>query len=123
MVEIESIHSINGAKNYLYTKKELESFSTMKLVLFMRHHCAYRHDVHMMSPDYYDNLHKGIIEVDAEWTGDNTLIAYYWAVEEELREILKTRENIPNKMQKKKILKRIIAQNKRKTKRNLKYKK
>lgn len=122
MIEIETKYGIEGVKNYLYTREELESLSTERLVLFMRHHCEYRHDEHMMSPDYYHNLHKGIIEVDADWGSENTLKAYYWAIEEELREILKTRPNIPNKEQRKKKRIYTISQNKKKTKRNLKYK-
>ena len=122
MIEIEIKYQIEGVKNYLYTKEELESFSTEKLVLLMRHHTEYRHDAHPMSPNFYDNLHKGIIEVGADWGGENTIKAYYWAIEEELREILKTRPNIPNKQQKNKMLKNIISQNRKKVKRNLKYK-
>lgn len=122
MIEIETKHQIEGIKNYLYTREELESLSTEELVQFMRHNTKYRHDTHMMSPDFCDNLDKGIIEVGADWGGENTLKAYYWAIEEELREILKTRPNIPNKQQKKKMLKDIISQNRKKTKRNLKYK-
>ena len=122
MIEIETRYGIEGAKNYLYTREELEDLSTEKLVLLMRHHCTYRHDEHMMTPDYYHNLHRGIIEVDAKWTGDNTLQAYYWAIEDELREILKTRPNVPNKEQRRKKRIRIISENRRKTKRNLKYK-
>lgn len=121
MIEFEVKYEIPGVKNYLYTKEELESFSTEKLVSFIHHNHLYRRDVHMMSPSFYNNLHKGIIEVEADWGGDNTLKAYHWAVEEELREILKTRPNIPNKQQKKKALKETIAENKVKTKRNLKY--
>ena len=121
MIEFEVKYEIPGVKNYLYTKEELESFSTERLVSFIHHNHLYRRDVHMMSPNFYNNLHRGIIEVEADWSGDNTLNAYYWANEEELREILKTRPNIPNKQQKKRMLKMVIAENKVKTKRNLKY--
>ena len=122
MIEIITKYGFNrDIKNYLYTKEELESFSTEKLVSFMHHNQLYRHDDYMMSPDFVEMYDKGIIEVEADWSGDNTLRAYYWANEEELREILKTRPNIPNKQQKKKALKETIAENKKKTKRNLKY--
>ena len=122
MIEIETKYQIEGIKNYLYTREELEKLSTEKLVILMRHHCEYRHDTHMMSPEYYDNIHKGIIEVGADWGSENTLKAYYWAIETELREILKTRPNIPNKNQRKNIIKKLISQNKKKTKRKLIYK-
>jgi len=122
MIEIITKYEFTGnIKNYLYTKEELESFSTEKLVSFMRHNQFYHHDNYMMSPDFAEMYDKGIIEVEADWGGDNHLIAYHWANEQELREILKTRPNIPNKQQKKKALKETIAENKKKTKRNLKY--
>lgn len=121
MIEIETKYPLEGIKNYLYTKEELESFSTERLVNFMHHNQFYRNDDYMMSPEFADYYQKGIIEVEADWGGDNDLKAYYWAIEEELREILKTRPNIPNKQQKKKALKDTIAENKKKVKRNLKY--
>lgn len=121
MIEIETEYKWENIKNYLYTKEELESFSTEKLVSFMHHNQLYRHDDYMMSPDFVHYYKKGIIEVEADWSGDNDLKAWYWAVEEELREILKTRPNIPNKIQRKNTLKKTIAENKKKTKRNLKY--
>ena len=122
MIEIITKYGFNGdIKNYLYTKEELESFSTEKLISFIHHNRFYRHDDYMMSPDWDEMYDKGIIEVEADWGGDNDLKGYYWADEEVLREILKTRPNIPNKVQKKQALKKVIAENKKSTKRNLKY--
>ena len=121
MIEIEVQYQISGIKNYFYTKEDLESFSTERLVRFIHHNQMYRHDTYGMSPHFCEMHDKGIIEVEADWGGDNDLRAYYWADKKELKDVLKTRPNIPNKVQKKQMIKDNIAQNKKKTKRNLKY--
>ena len=113
-----------GFINYVYSKEELENFSTEKLVNFIHHNQKYRHDSYGQSPlsligwgeDKY-------IEVHQDWVGDNTLNGYYWANEDELRTILKTRPNIPNKQQRKQMLKDKISENKKNVKKNLIYKK
>ena len=121
MIKIETEYP-NMVENFLYTKEELESFSTEKLVGFIHFARFSRHDDYYIAPDFADYYHKGIIQVEADWIGDNTLNHYNWAVEEELREILKTRPNIPNKQQKKKMLKDTISENRKNVKKNLKYK-
>lgn len=116
----EFIDSFN-ITNYIYSIEELESFSTEKLVGFIHHNQIYRHDSYGESPIALDNWKNGeYIEVDADWN-DNCIKAYYWANEQELRNILKTRPNIPNKIQRKNRLKDIISKNRKHVKKNLKY--
>ncbi len=86
----------------------------------MHNHHYYRSDGFRTSPDFDEFYHKEIIGVEIIW-GDNTILEYRWALEKDLREILSTRPNIPNKQQKKQKLKAKIAENRKKVKRKLSY--
>ena len=113
--------------SYVYEKEDLENMTTEQLVSFIRHitiwHSMYFRDWHY--EDDYESRYKEYIDkyvcVHETWP-ENYPTEYYWSNEDDLRAILKTRPNIPNKIQKKKALKEIISENKKKTKRNLKYK-
>jgi len=113
-------------KNFAYEREDLERLTTEQLISFIAHirtwHTMYFRDYHY--DDDYEARFKEYIDkyvlVREIWP-DNYPIEYYWADEKVLREILKTRPNIPNKIQRKQAIKRSIAENKKKTKRNLKY--
>ena len=117
----------NSIKNFAYEREDLEKLTTEQLISFIRHirtwHTMYFRDWHR--DDDYEARFKEYIDkyvlVREIWP-DNYPIEYYWADEEVLREILKTRPNIPNKIQRKRIIINKIHQNKKNTKRNLKYK-
>jgi len=118
----------NTIKNFAYEREDLEKLTTEQLISFIRHihtwHTMYFRDWHR--DDDYEARFKEYIDkyvcVREIWP-DNYPIEYYWADEEILREILKTRPNIPNKVQRKKMIIDRIHQNKKNTKRILKYKK
>jgi len=118
----------NTIKNFAYEREDLEKLTTEQLISFIRHirtwHTMYFRDWHR--DDDYEARFKEYIDkyvcVREIWP-DNYPIEYYWADEEILREILKTRPNIPNKAQRKKMIIDRIHQNKKNTKRILKYKK
>lgn len=78
----------------------------------------YDDDYEARFKEYIDNY----VLVREIWP-DNYPTEYYWADENILREILKTRPNIPNKIQRKNIIKKKISENKRHTKRHLLYSK
>lgn len=109
-------------KNHIYFKEDLEKLSTKQLIDFIRHNDIYGSGFWNIHVDNLsEHFCEELIEVHIDWINDNCINAYYWANEKELREILKTRPNIPNKQQRKKVIKDIIAKNKKNTKRNLKY--
>ena len=116
-------------KNFVYEKDDLEKLSTRELIGFICHirnwhfrnfNADYRYegDYESTWADYI----KDYVVVKETWP-DNYPTEYYWADEKVLRDILKTRPNIPNKIQRKNALKKIISQNKKTVKRNLKYNK
>lgn len=115
-------------KNFVYEYEDLEKLATRELVGFIAHirnwHRMYFSDWHM--PDDYEERYKEYIDkyvcVKETWP-DNYPTEYYWADEKMLREILNTRPNIPNKIQRKNIIKKKINENKRHTKRHLLYSK
>jgi len=115
-------------KNFAYERDDLEKLTTEQLISFIRHigtwHRTYFRDYHY--DDDYEARFKEYIDkyvlVREIWP-DNYPIEYYWADEEVLREILKTRPNIPNKIQRKNMIKKKISENKRHTKRHLLYSK
>lgn len=118
----------NKIKNFVYEREDLEKLTTEQLISFIRHigtwHRAYFRDYHY--DDDYEARFKEYIDkyvlVREIWP-DNYPIEYYWADEEVLREILKTRPNIPNKIQRKNMIKKKISESKRHTKRHLLYSK
>lgn len=123
MIELGNKDNI---KNFVYEREDLEKMSTEQLVGFIRHigtwYRMYFSDWHM--PDDYEERYKEYIDKYVcvyEYWPDNYPIAYYWADEEVLREILKNRPNIPNKIQRKKMILNKIHQNKKNTKRILKF--
>lgn len=116
----------NRIKNFVYEREDLEKLTTEQLISFIRHigtwHRTYFRDYHY--DDDYEARFKEYIDkyvlVREIWP-DNYPTEYYWADEEVLREILKTRPNIPNKIQRKNSLKRKISENRKAVKRKLKY--
>ena len=125
MIELGNIRNI---KNFVYEKEDLEKFSTERLVGFIAHirtwYRMYFSDIRY--EDDYESRFKEYIDkyvcVYEFWPDNYHPTEYYWADENMLREILKTRPNIPNKIQVKNHIKRLIHQNKKNTKRNLIYK-
>jgi len=123
MLELETKDNI---KNFIYEKEDLEKLTTEQLVGFIRHindwHAMYFRDWHL--PGDYEERYKEYIDKYVcvhEYWPDNYPTAYYWADEKVLREILKTRPNIPNKIQRKRMILDKIHKNRKNTKRNLKY--
>ena len=116
-------------ENKIYTKEMLEKMSTEQLVGFISYH---RHSggfwygmdyVNFTLPENYDiPAREDYILVHRDWCGENTETTRFWANEKELREILKTRPNIPNKEQKRKARQDAAAGSRKSTKKNLKYK-
>jgi len=113
-------------KNFIYEQADLEKLTTRQLISFIRHigtwHRMYFGD--WTYDDCYEHRYKEYIDkyvcVREIWP-DNYPTAYYWADEDVLRDILKTRPNIPNKIQNIQKRKAMIAANRRKVKHNLKY--
>ena len=125
MKELGIKHNI---KNFVYEKEDLEKLSTRELIGFISHirnwHLKYFDADYRYDGDYesrWEEYIKDYVVVKETWP-DNYPTEYYWADEKMLREILKTRPNIPNKIQRKKMLRNIISENKKNTKKNLKYK-
>ena len=116
----------NSIKNFVYEREDLEKLTTEQLISFIAHirnwHAMYFRDWHV-SGDYEERYKEYIdkyVCVREIWP-DNYPTEYYWADEEVLREILKTRPNIPNKIQRKNSLKQKISENRKAVKRKLKY--
>lgn len=126
MIDLGIKHNI---KNFAYEKEDFEQMSTQQLVAFIAHirnwYRRYFHDWYYEDEVPYEKKYKEFIDkyvcVREIWS-DNYPTEYYWADENVLREILKTRPNVPNKPQRKQAIKDCIHKNKRNTKRNLKYK-
>jgi len=123
MIELGDKYKI---KNFAYEREDLEKLTTEQLISFIAHirtwHTMYFRDYHY--DDDYEVRFKEYIDkyvlVREIWP-DNYPTEYYWADEEVLREILKTRPNIPNKIQRKNSLKQKISENRKAVKRKLKY--
>ena len=93
-------------------KCDLEKMQTKRLI----------HLVHCSTNSHYNKVTiKGVEGYFINYSWDNDNLIAYWYNEKELRDILKTRPHIPNKKERKVIIANLIAQNKRKTKRILKY--
>jgi hypothetical protein len=117
----------NRVKNFVYEREDLEKLTTKQLISFIAHirnwHIRYFDADYRYDGDYesrWEEYIKDYVLVREIWP-DNYPREYYWADEEVLREILKTRPNIPNKIQRKRMIINKIHQNKKNTKRNLKY--
>jgi len=116
-------------KNFVYEKEDLEKLSTRELIGFISHirnwHHMYFDADYRYEGDYesrWEEYIKDYVVVKETWP-DNYPTEYYWTDEKVLRDILKTRPNIPNKIQLKNKRKQIISENKKSVKRNLKYNK
>ena len=113
-------------KNFIYEREDLEKMTTKQLIGFIRHIGTW-HRMYFMDWRYDDDYvarYKQYIDKYVcvrEFWPDNYPTTYYWADEDVLREILKTRPNIPNKIQNYQKRKANIAANRRKVKHNLKY--
>lgn len=125
MKELGTKHNI---KNFILEKDDLEKLSTKELINFIAHirywHLKYFDADFRYEGDYesrWEEYIKDYVVVKETWP-DNYPTEYYWTDENILREILKNRPNVPNKIQRKNILKQIVSENKKRTKRNLKYK-
>lgn len=116
-------------QNYAYEKEDLEKLTTEQLIGFIRHindwYRRYFRDWYYEDEVPYEEKYKEFIDkyvcVREHWP-DNYPTEYYWANEDELRAVLKTRPNIPNKIQRKKMIKDKIHENKKNTKRKLTFK-
>lgn len=115
-------------KQFVYEKDDLEKLSTEQLVNFIRQirnwHLKYFNADYRYEGDYestWAEYIKDYVVVKETWP-DNYPTEYYWVDEKVLRDILKTRPNIPNKIQRKNRLKDIISENRKHTKKILKYK-
>ena len=116
--------------NIIYSKSDLEAMDTERLVNFVSYNRSYGYyewqygdykkyrlpeSVNIPNRDDY-------ILVGKDWD-DNIEKAHMWANETELREILKSRPNIPNKSQRREARQKRAAESRKSVKRNLKYKK
>ena len=117
----------NRIKNFAYEREDLEKLTTEQLISFIAHirnwHIRYFDADYRYDGDYesrWEEYIKDYVLVREIWP-DNYPTEYYWADEEVLREILKTRPNIPNKIQRKNSLKQKISENRKAVKRKLKY--
>lgn len=117
----------NRIKNFVYEREDLEKLTTEQLISFIAHirnwHIRYFDADYRYEGDYesrWEEYIKDYVLVREIWP-DNYPIEYYWTDEKVLREILKTRPNIPNKIQRKNSLKRKISENRKAVKRKLKY--
>lgn len=125
MIELGTHKNI---KNFVYEKDDLEKLSTKQLIAFIVHirdwHLKYFNADYRYEGDYestWAEYIKDYVVVNEFWP-DNYPTEYYWVDEKVLRDILKTRPNIPNKIQRKNRLKDIISENRKHTKKILKYK-
>lgn len=115
-------------KQFVYEEDDLKKLSTRELIGFICHirnwHIRYFDSDYRYDGDYesrWEEYIKDYVLVKEIWTNHRPT-EYYWIDEKVLRNILSTRPNIPSKGQKKQEIKKSIAENKKKTKRNLKYK-
>ena len=117
----------DNIKNFVYEEDDLKKLSTLELIGFIAHirnwYIRYFDSDYRYEEDYesrWEEYIKDYVLVKETWP-DNYPTEYYWADEKILREILKTRPNIPNKIQRRNKRKQIISENKKSVKRNLKY--
>ena len=118
----------HNIENFLYEEDDLKKLSTHELISFICHirnwHRIYFNADYRYDGDYesrWEEYIKDYVLVKEIWP-DNYPTEDYWVDEKVLRNILNTRPNIPNKEQKKQAIKKSIAENKRKVRRKLKYK-
>ena len=119
----------HNIKNFVYEEDDLKKLSTRELIGFICHirnwYIKYFDIDYRYEGDYesrWEEYIKDYVLVREIWP-DNYPTEYYWADENILREILKTRPNIPNKIQRKKLVKQKISENRKAVKRKLKYNK
>lgn len=119
----------NRIKNFVYEREDLEKLTTEQLISFIANirnwHIRYFDADYRYEGDYesrWEEYIKDYVLVRETWL-DNYPTEYYWTDEAVLREILKTRPNIPNKIQRKNSLKQKISENRKAVKRKLKYRK
>lgn len=93
---------IHNGHEHILEKVDLEKMYTRQLINMIHHSDETTHC----------NKKDGLVEY--MWDGEDS----WWFNEQELRDILKTRPHIPSKKEAHELRKAIIAQNKRKTKRN-----
>lgn len=117
-------------ENKIYTKSDLEKMTTRQLVDFIAYNRSYGsyewqyNDYKKYTlPESVDIPNReDYILIDSEWD-DNVEKTWCWANEKELRDILKTRPNIPNKIQARQARQKAAAESRRSSKKVLKYKK
>lgn len=112
----------DNIKQFIYEEDDLKKLSTYELINFIRHIKYFDAD-YRYEGDYesrWKEYIKDYVLVYEIWP-DNSPLEYYWTDEKVLREILKTRPNIPNKIQRKNALKQKISENRKAVKRKLKY--
>lgn len=117
----------HNIKNFVYDEDDLKKLSTRELIGFICHirnwHLKYFDADYRYDGDYeskWEEYIKDYVVVKETWP-DNYPTEYYWTDEKVLRDILKTRPNIPNKIQRKNKRKQLISENKKSVKHNLKY--
>lgn len=115
-------------ENKIYTKEMLEKMPTEQLVGFISYNrcfggfwCGMDYLNYELPDDIDIPNRDDYILVGKDWN-DNIEKARMWANETELREILKSRPNIPNKSQRRKTRQDAAAESRKSTKKNLKYK-
>lgn len=125
----------------LLTKDELELFKTKQLIEMLRYE-RYHYNDYDFAEQVFDNgynivqfrlveyggrtreevqKYKDYVEV-SNYREKGRSIVYTYADRNQLKEILHHRPHIPSKMESKQMIKERIQQGKKKTKRNLKYK-
>ena len=124
------IFVVDMIENKIYTKSDLEKMTTRQLVDFIAYNRSYG-SYEWQYGDYKKRRlpesvnipnREDYILIDSEWD-DNVEKTWCWANETELREILKSRPNIPNKTQARRSRQKAAAESRRSSKKVLKYKK
>lgn len=120
MADLESLHTKTLIKMLRYERKNKYDYDNCDQIYDNRYNMLQFRLINYGQYIWEDvQRYKSYIEVKP-WK-NTSVLEYTYADEEMIRGILKTRPNTPNKEERKEMTRQMIARNRRKTKRNLKF--
>lgn len=120
MADLESLHTKTLIKMLRYERKNKYDYDNCDQIYDNRYNMLQFRLINYGQYTWEDvQRYKSYIEVKP-WK-NTSVLEYTYADEEMIRGILKTRPNIPSKEERKEMTRQMIARNRRKTKRNLKF--
>lgn len=120
MADLESLHTKTLIKMLRYERKNKYDYDNCDQIYDNRYNMLQFRLINYGQYTWEDvQRYKSYIEVKP-WK-NTSVLEYTYADEEMIRGILKTRPHIPSKEERKEMTRQMIARNRRKTKRNLKF--